>query len=72
MPDPKRVVRIAEMLTEKQLIGIGINREKMSPADIIQAKTRYNKIFNVPIVEPLSEGVSDLVDVLEELSNDKK
>jgi len=72
MPDPKRVVQIAEMLTEKQLIGIGINKEKMSPTDIIKAKTHYHKIFKVPVVEPLSEGVSDLVDALEVLPNDKK
>lgn len=72
MPDPKRVVQIAEMLTEKQLIGIGINKEKMSPTDIIKAKTHYHNIFKVPVVEPLSEGVSDLVDALEVLSNDKK
>jgi uncharacterized NAD-dependent epimerase/dehydratase family protein len=72
MPDPKRVVRIAEMLTEKQLIGVGINREKMKSSDIIRAKTRYQKMFKVPAVEPLSEGVSDLVDALEVVSHGKK
>ncbi len=72
MPDPKRVVRIAEMLTEKKLIGVGINREKMNTSDIIQAKTHYQKMFKVPTVEPLSEGVGILVDALEALSDDKK
>ncbi len=72
MPDPKRVVRIAEMLTEKKLIGIGINHERMTPSDIKQAINHYQKMFKVPVTEPLSEGVSNLVDALEEISHDKK
>jgi uncharacterized NAD-dependent epimerase/dehydratase family protein len=72
MPDPKRVVKIAEMLTEKKLIGVGINREKMNTSDITRAKTIYQKMFKVPVTEPLSEGVSVLVDALEVMSYDKK
>jgi len=67
MPDPKRVVKIAELLTEKPLVGIGINRENMDKQDIMNAREKMTKFFNVPVVEPLSEGVSDIVDVLEEL-----
>lgn len=69
MPDPKRVVRIAEMLTEKKLIGVGINHEKMTSSDIKQAITRYRKMFKVPTTDPLSKGVSSLVDALEEMSH---
>ncbi len=72
MPDPRRVVRIAEMLTEKKLIGVGINREKMAASDIASAKTKYQKLFKVPVAEPLSEGVTDLVDALEALRHEKK
>jgi uncharacterized NAD-dependent epimerase/dehydratase family protein len=72
MPNPQRVVRIAEMLTEKKLIGVGINRENMNTSDITQAKNQYQKIFKVPVAEPLSEGVSLLVDALEALSYGKK
>jgi uncharacterized NAD-dependent epimerase/dehydratase family protein len=72
MPDPKRVVRIAEMLTEKKLIGVGINHEKMTPSDITHAITHYQKMFKVPVTEPLSEGVSTLVDALEKMSHGKK
>lgn len=67
MPNPKRVVKIAELLTEKPLLGIGINKEKMNEDDIKNAKTKLNKIFNVPVIEPLSDGVSKIVDFLEEL-----
>ena len=72
MPDPKRVVRIAEMLTEKKLIGIGINRERMNTSDIRQAVIHYQRMFRVPVTEPLSEGVRSLVDALEEMSHGKK
>jgi len=68
MPDPKRVVKIAEILTEKPLIGIGINRENMNRDDMIKSKEKLKKTFGVPVVEPLSEGVNEIVDVLEKIN----
>ncbi len=65
MPDPKRVVKIAELLTEKPLIGIGVNREKMNDSDIKISKEKLKKEFNVPVVEPIHDGVSEIVDALE-------
>ena len=61
MPDPRRVVKIAELLTEKKLVGIGIN-----------SKQKYQQLFNVPVSDPLTEGVTELENALEELSNDTK
>lgn len=66
MPDPKRVVKIAELLAEKPLIGIGLNKEKMKKAEIEIIKMKFKNIFNVPVVEPLGDGVSEIVDFLEE------
>lgn len=68
MPDPKKVVKIAEILTDKPLLGIGINRENMNKEDIIKSKKNFSKIFGVPAIEPLSEGVGPIVDVLEEMN----
>ena len=68
MPNPKRVVKIAELLTEKPLIGIGLNNENMSKDDINNEKIKLKKIFNVPVTEPLNEGVSEIVDFMEELN----
>jgi len=64
MPDPDRVIKIAELLTGKPLIGIGINRENMNTKDIDRSKEKLEKMFHVPVVEPLSEGVNEIVDVL--------
>jgi uncharacterized NAD-dependent epimerase/dehydratase family protein len=68
MPNPKRVVKIAELLTDKPLIGIGLNKENMNKDDIKNEKIKLKKIFNVPVTEPLSEGVSEIVDFMEELN----
>lgn len=68
MPNPKRVVRIAELLSSKMLLGIGLNNENMNEDDIKNEKIRLKKIFNVPVIEPLSEGVSEIVDFMEELN----
>lgn len=70
MPDPRRVVRIAELLTEKPLLAIGINREKMDAEDIKKAKEKLAKKFKVPVVEPLSEGVDEIVEVLVNLRDE--
>jgi uncharacterized NAD-dependent epimerase/dehydratase family protein len=64
MPDPERVIRIAELLTEKPLLAIGINREKMNSEDIKKAKEKLEKKFKVPVVEPLSEGVDEIIDAM--------
>lgn len=72
MPDPRRVVGIAEMLTEKKLIGVGINHEKMNKNDIVHCKKKYQKMFHVPVSDPLTEGVGDLVDALEAMDHPKK
>lgn len=72
MPDPLRVVRIAELLTEKKLIGVGINHENMNKNDIINYKKKYQKTVHVPVSDPLTEGVGDLVDALEAMHHPTK
>jgi len=72
MPDPKRVVKIAELLTEKKLVGVGINHEHMTKSDINTAKNTYQKMFNVPVTDPLTESVRELVDAMEAMCDYKK
>jgi len=72
MPDPKRVVKIAELLTEKKLIGVGINHEHMTKSDIINSKNIYHNMFQVPVSAPLVDGVDVLIDALEAVYNYKK
>jgi len=68
MPDPKRVVKIAELLTEKPLLGISINRENLDKNSLVKVKNNYMKDFRVPVVEPFLDGVSEIADYLEKLN----
>ncbi|MBN2603987.1 MAG: DUF1611 domain-containing protein [Candidatus Thermoplasmatota archaeon] len=68
MPDPRKVIKIAELLTDKPLLGIGINRENMDKDDIEMSIERLSKIFKVPVLEPISMGVREIADVLEDLN----
>jgi uncharacterized NAD-dependent epimerase/dehydratase family protein len=67
MPDPKRVITIAELLTEKPLLGIGLSHERLSPADMQKALKHYSDQFHVPVVDPLAD-VGELVETLEALT----
>ncbi len=64
MPDPSRIIRIAELLTGKPLLAIGLNREKMDASEIKMAKEKLGNTFRVPVVEPLSDGVDEIVEKL--------
>jgi len=66
MPDPKRLVKIAELITEKSLLGVGINHENMNKTEIQTAKEKLNKEFHVPVADPIFDGIADIVDALEE------
>ncbi len=70
MPDQKRVIQIATLLTEKPMLGIGINKENMTPEDIIKTSDEMHRRFQVPVVEPLTQDVTPLIKVLVDL-NDK-
>jgi uncharacterized NAD-dependent epimerase/dehydratase family protein len=67
MPDPQRVIDIARLLTEKPLLGIGLNHEAMSPNEVRASASAYEKRFGVPTVDPLTDGVGAVVDALEPL-----
>jgi uncharacterized NAD-dependent epimerase/dehydratase family protein len=58
MPDPSRIIRIAELLTEKPLLAIGLNREKMDSSDIKMAKEKLGKTFHVPVDEIVERMVN--------------
>lgn len=66
MPDPKRVVTIARTLSEQPLVGISINRENLNENDVKVAKQKLSRTFHVITVEPISDSINRLVDVLED------
>jgi uncharacterized NAD-dependent epimerase/dehydratase family protein len=67
MPDPGRVVKIAKLLSQRPLIGIGLNHEGLSAEDVRKAKKKMEKRFNVPVEDPVVDGVEKTADAIEEL-----
>jgi uncharacterized NAD-dependent epimerase/dehydratase family protein len=67
MPDPGRVIKIAKLLSQCPLVGIGINHENLSPEEAKKAKTKLHKRFKVPVEDPVFDGVRKLVDKIEAL-----
>ena len=67
MPNPDRVVKIAELLTQKSLLGIGVNKENLDRNSLLKIKNDFKKKFKVPVIEPLTEGVYEIADYLEKI-----
>jgi uncharacterized NAD-dependent epimerase/dehydratase family protein len=67
LPDPGRVIKIAKLLSQCPLIGIGLNHENLLPEEARKAKARLRKRFNVAVEDPVSDGVRKLADAVEAL-----
>jgi len=67
MPDPGRVIKIAKLLSQCPLVGIGLNHENLSPKEAEKAKTKLSKRFKVPVDDPVVDGVKGLADAIEAL-----
>jgi uncharacterized NAD-dependent epimerase/dehydratase family protein len=67
MPDPGRVIRIAKLLSQCPFVGIGLNHENLSPEEAKKTKAKLCRRFNVPVVDPVIDGVEGLADAIEAL-----
>jgi uncharacterized NAD-dependent epimerase/dehydratase family protein len=67
MPDPLRVVKIANLLSGCPLIGVGINHEHLSDKEAIEAKRKLHKRFKVSVEDPVVDGVAQMADATERL-----
>jgi uncharacterized NAD-dependent epimerase/dehydratase family protein len=67
MPDPSRVIKIAKLLSERPLIGIGLNNENLSADNAKKAKAQLRKRFKVPVEDPVFDGVLKIADAVEAL-----
>jgi len=67
MPDPARVIKIAKLLSQRPLLGIGLNHEGLSPEEVGKVKAKLEKRFKVPVEDPVVDGVTKMADAVEEL-----
>lgn len=68
MPDPGRVVKIAKLLSQRSLIGIGLNHEGLTQEKAKKSKTKLENRFKVPVEDPVIDGVTRMADAIEELN----
>lgn len=61
MPDPAKEIALIECFAETRVIGLTINHENMSPAEVESAITRYEKELGVPVTDALSRSPDELV-----------
>jgi uncharacterized NAD-dependent epimerase/dehydratase family protein len=69
MPDPGRVVKVAKLLSQCPLIGIGLNHEHLSADETKKAKNRLRRRFKVPVEDPVFDGVTRMADAVVKLRN---
>jgi uncharacterized NAD-dependent epimerase/dehydratase family protein len=67
MPDMRRVVKLATLLSGKPLVGISLNHEYMTPEASRAFKVDMHRRFRVPVEDPVWDGVAKLANALEEL-----
>jgi uncharacterized NAD-dependent epimerase/dehydratase family protein len=65
MPDAGRVIEIAKLLSQRPLIGIGLNHENLSAQETRKAKSKLHKRFKVAVEDPVFDGVEKLADAIE-------
>lgn len=61
MPQPEKEISLIENFAETQVIGLTINHENMSPAEIEVAIDRYEKSLGIPVTDALTRSPDALV-----------
>jgi len=64
MPKPKREINLIETFSDTKVIGLTINHENMSDADITAAILLYELQLGIPATDALTRPSSDLVDMV--------
>ena len=61
MPDPKDEIALIQMFSDATVIGLTINHEGMSDAEISVSITEFSQRLGLPVTDPLSRPTVDLV-----------
>jgi len=64
MPKPKREINLIETFSDTKVIGLTINHENMSDADIAAAILLYELQLGIPATDALTRPTDDLVDMV--------
>lgn len=64
MPSPLSEIQLIELFGKTRVIGITINHEEMTEADVTSAIARYSTELNVPATDALWRDPSELVEMV--------
>ena len=64
MPDPGDEIRLIELFATTRVIGLTINHENMTDAEVGAAITRYEAELSIPVTDALSRPADRLVDMI--------
>ncbi|MFZ5478225.1 MAG: DUF1611 domain-containing protein [Myxococcota bacterium] len=64
MEDPERAVRICELMSGHPIAGLALNHEGLDHAVMGRIAREYQARFDVPVCDPLWDGVTPLVEGL--------
>lgn len=64
MPDPSSEINLIETFANTRVIGLTLNHENMTDAEVSTAITRYEKELGIPASDALTRSPQRLVDML--------
>ncbi len=64
IPTPASEINLIETFANTQVIGLTINHEKMTDADVNAAIVHYEKELNIPVTDALTRSPTHLVDIV--------
>jgi uncharacterized NAD-dependent epimerase/dehydratase family protein len=67
MPDVEREVELLQTVSGSRVIGLGLNHDALSDDQMAGWKKTYAETFEIPVCDPLVDGVAPLVKAVEAL-----
>ena len=64
MPDPASEIRLIETFADTRVIGLTINHENMTSAEVDTAITRYESELGIPATDALTRSPDQLVEMV--------
>ncbi|PKQ27290.1 MAG: DUF1611 domain-containing protein [Actinobacteria bacterium HGW-Actinobacteria-4] len=64
MPTPRSEIRLIETFAKTRVIGLTINHENMTDADVTAAALLYEADLGLPATDPLTRPATELVDMV--------
>jgi len=64
MPLPATEIHMIQTFSDTKVIGLTLNHEDMSDAEIIEAISNYERELNIPVTDALTRPTSDLVNMV--------